>query len=642
MNIVYDFINKLLCGWKNNFKIQNYNYRQYSGEVSHIAYLQEKRDENALINFWNEKVKDQYFELDHPLYEGIKTRAVFSCHNETIDNFIFFIDSENKHPWWLIQYCSLINTIITPDGIFFVSIGWEGAKLGTIGTLIKTIKNVDISNLHFKDIEFGFTLESNRPAHYLYHMLIHYVKINHHKKVKNKNIFFLPNYTDLSNDENMVYLLPCAIMRNIPSEIRSLMLQESLFNKNIKYNHDLIIWLGIPGERRTWLTQLEGIPSILKNIARYFPKIKVYVDGMTAYDGERIEVADNLKAFKAIKAEVDKLNLDIDMESLSGYDYRSKICYCSTCDIAISDIATTAITPFEICTKPGVAFYFHNNMLSHARAIKAEIPLLQILNPSYLITTNERNLNSADFHIPWQHLYNLAAQSLEEIKGVKMHRLDVPPVALVAKQYDLEKELSIKIPIESVALFDKVKQELNKISKEQESNKELLTQIISSNMILQDYANKENLQDQSIINQNKNLIAELLYCKEQNLILEQKLAPKAKSRIHNQLSYKLGQAMIENSKSIWGYIRMPYVLSYIKDMHKKEQIAYNEKIKANPNLKLPPLESYPDYKEALKEKECLTYKLGEAMIAADKSPLKLGYLSLWFKCKNIQKECKKR
>ncbi|WP_261518291.1 hypothetical protein, partial [Campylobacter lanienae] len=250
---------KLLCNWKNNFKIQNYNYRQYSGEVSHIAYLQEKRDENALINFWNEKVKDQYFELDHPLYEGIKTRAVFSCHNESIDNFIFFIDSENKHPWWLIQYCSLINTIITPDGIFFVSIGWEGAKLGTIGTLIKTIKNVDISNLHFKDIEFGFTLESNRPAHYLYHMLIHYVKINHHKKVKNKNIFFLPNYTDLSNDENMVYLLPCAIMRNIPCEIRSLMLQESLFNKNIaKYNHDLTIWLGIPGERRTWLTQLEG------------------------------------------------------------------------------------------------------------------------------------------------------------------------------------------------------------------------------------------------------------------------------------------------------------------------------------------------------------------------------------------------
>ncbi|WP_180380367.1 discoidin domain-containing protein [Campylobacter devanensis] len=114
----------------------------------------------------------------------------------------------------------------------------------------------------------------------------------------------------------------------------------------------------------------------------------------------------------------------------------------------------------------------------------------------------------------------------------------------------------------------------------------------------------------------------------------------AKSRIKNQLSYKLGQAMILNSKSIWGYIRMPYILSYIKETHQKEQKLYQEKIKANPSLKLPPIESYPDYKEALKEKECLTYKLGEAMIEADKSSLKLGYLTLWFKCKNITKEHK--
>ncbi|XGX76007.1 hypothetical protein DSW27_06915 [Campylobacter coli] len=91
----------------------------------------------------------------------------------------------------------------------------------------------------------------------------------------------------------------------------------------------------------------------------------------------------------------------------------------------------------------------------------------------------------------------------------------------------------------------------------------------------------------------------------------------AKSRIQNQLSYKLGQAMIVNSKSLLGYIRMPFVLSYIKDKHKQEQKIYQEKIKKDPSLKLPPLENYPDYKEALKEKECLTYKLGEALIRAN-------------------------
>ncbi|EOI0339757.1 glycosyl transferase, partial [Campylobacter jejuni] len=108
-------------------------------------------------------------------------------------------------------------------------------------------------------------------------------------------------------------------------------------------------------------------------------------------------------------------------------------------------------------------------------------------------------------------------------------------------------------------------------------------------------------------------------------------ANSAKARIQNHLSYKLGQALITNSKSILGYIRMPYVLSYIKDKHKFEQKAYEEKIKENPNLALPPLETYPDYNEALKEKECFTYKLGEALMQANKNWYGGGYIKFIFK-----------
>ncbi|EFO9214477.1 alpha-2,3-sialyltransferase [Campylobacter lari] len=110
----------------------------------------------------------------------------------------------------------------------------------------------------------------------------------------------------------------------------------------------------------------------------------------------------------------------------------------------------------------------------------------------------------------------------------------------------------------------------------------------------------------------------------------------AKSRIQNQLSYKLGQAMIVNSKSILGYIRMPFVLSYIKDKHKQEQKIYQEKIKNNPSLKLPPLEDYPDYKEALKLKSHLSYKLGQALIKANKTWYKGGYVKLFTKIKMLK------
>ena len=104
----------------------------------------------------------------------------------------------------------------------------------------------------------------------------------------------------------------------------------------------------------------------------------------------------------------------------------------------------------------------------------------------------------------------------------------------------------------------------------------------------------------------------------------------AKDRIHSHLAYKLGQALILNSKSLWGYIRMPYVLSYIKESHKKEMAKYEARVAKNPALKLPKLESYADYKEALKEKECFTYKLGVALIQANKSWYKGGFLRFFF------------
>ncbi|ENT7361869.1 hypothetical protein ACI37M_001806, partial [Campylobacter jejuni] len=146
----------------------------------------------------------------------------------------------------------------------------------------------------------------------------------------------------------------------------------------------------------------------------------------------------------------------------------------------------------------------------------------------------------------------------------------------------------------------------------------------------------KNMENEILIRNNtiaeikKKYIAVDEQSKEANIKTMQLLKDVALSRIQNQLSYKLGQAMIVNSKSILGYIRMPFVLSYIKDKHKQEQKIYQEKIKKDPSLKLPPLEDYPDYQEVLKEKECLTYKLGEALIKANKIWYKGGYIKLLF------------
>ncbi|HHY1328676.1 TPA: glycosyltransferase family 2 protein, partial [Campylobacter jejuni] len=93
----------------------------------------------------------------------------------------------------------------------------------------------------------------------------------------------------------------------------------------------------------------------------------------------------------------------------------------------------------------------------------------------------------------------------------------------------------------------------------------------------------------------------------------------AKQRIQNQLCYKLGQTMIVNSKSIIGILFMPiYLLSTFLN-YKQDQKIYHQKIKKDPTLKLPPLENYPDYQEALKYKEHLSYKLGKILLESFKT-----------------------
>ncbi|EAK2629560.1 alpha-2,3-sialyltransferase [Campylobacter coli] len=159
-------------------------------------------------------------------------------------------------------------------------------------------------------------------------------------------------------------------------------------------------------------------------------------------------------------------------------------------------------------------------------------------------------------------------------------------------------------------------------------------QVNNTETLLLNFQNMINTKENQISNLNKILQDKnkMLTAKE-NLLNFQSHYGKAKARIQNQLSYKLGQALIINSKSILGFLSLPFIILSIIISHKQEQKAYKIKIKKNPNLALPPLESYPDYKEALKEKECLTYKLGQEFIKASKTWYRGGYVKMWFKFK---------
>ncbi|EIX0663207.1 hypothetical protein MJJ85_001485 [Campylobacter lari] len=100
----------------------------------------------------------------------------------------------------------------------------------------------------------------------------------------------------------------------------------------------------------------------------------------------------------------------------------------------------------------------------------------------------------------------------------------------------------------------------------------------------------------------------------------------ARQRIQKQLSYRLGQTLILNSKSILGVILMPIFLISTIFSYRQERKNYNNMVKIDPTKKLPLLEEYPDYKDAVKLRNHLSYKLGVVLLESSKKPLSMFLL----------------
>ncbi|WP_410689662.1 hypothetical protein [Campylobacter lari] len=106
------------------------------------------------------------------------------------------------------------------------------------------------------------------------------------------------------------------------------------------------------------------------------------------------------------------------------------------------------------------------------------------------------------------------------------------------------------------------------------------------------------------------------YCKEK---LNDSVYFSAKSRIKNHLAYQFGLVMIDYSRNILGYIKMPFVLFKTFKQYQNKKKEYYKKISENPKLVLPRIKEYTDYHEAIRLKESITYRLGQALIQANKT-----------------------
>ena len=113
----------------------------------------------------------------------------------------------------------------------------------------------------------------------------------------------------------------------------------------------------------------------------------------------------------------------------------------------------------------------------------------------------------------------------------------------------------------------------------------------------------------------------------------------AKSRLQNQLAYRLGKAII-SARSFKKILKLPFLVCKIYLEYRFERKVYKSLLKLRPDLKHPPLECYLDYNEALAIKEHLSYKFGKLILSSLKGWYKGKIFLLPFKLTRTYKKHK--
>ena len=95
----------------------------------------------------------------------------------------------------------------------------------------------------------------------------------------------------------------------------------------------------------------------------------------------------------------------------------------------------------------------------------------------------------------------------------------------------------------------------------------------------------------------------------------------AADRVKQQLSYRLGATLIDNSRSVGGWLSMPWALRRVVAQYRRDLPQHQAK-------GLPPIHTYADAYEADRVRNHLSYRLGEAFLKNARSPV--GWLRMPF------------
>jgi hypothetical protein len=327
-------------------------------------------DLQGLKKIISTEIEGLFLNFDHPCQLNTKTYA-FAQKKIGIGNFISFSDELNsENNWILVQLTNFIDAFIYQEKIY--SIYRQNHPL--LDHLCETFLNLTDNSKKERTPFEGFIVGQDRPYHFFYDQFIH---LNFYKKFKDKifvldedNIFFdiaILGITPSTGNKTNIFLSPNLIDRSfleissVPIRQLAISMERDILNSVVssnallRPNYQFILWLGVTGQKRSWIDQVDGYVKIINMICSMVESVLVIFDGITSSTNGKVNanfVDEDTAIVNQIIANIKASNFEY--RNLVGSDYKTKIKFCSFIDLFISNAGSGSITPLRLCKKPGI------------------------------------------------------------------------------------------------------------------------------------------------------------------------------------------------------------------------------------------------------------------------------------------------
>jgi hypothetical protein len=209
------------------------------------------------------------------------------------------------------------------------------------------------------------------------------------------------------------------LAESVDKPIRQAAIQHSTINEiggiEALKQYQPLLWIGITGQKRCWIEQVNGTAELLNHLHQFYPKLGIVFDGWTPplanSDYHRKEIRNDNKIVQKI---IRQLNFKTRKNTFiaAGLPLLDKVRIGLETDAFVANYTTGSLAIARICGKPGVGHMGRRMMASKHQHIHQ---LTREPNPSHVRDMGDENTPTGyiNYSIPWQALYNELLDILE-------------------------------------------------------------------------------------------------------------------------------------------------------------------------------------------------------------------------------------